>query len=132
MIDASNGFEKHHQQYEDLFNSKHFAISCVTCHDPHASSVFDDPELNPDQGIRQTCDTCHWQQEFQNNRLHLGVDCTDCHMPPMAKSAVGNLDIFTGDIRSHLYSINPDPDTPQFTDDGSFSSPFITLQYACM
>ena len=132
QIDASNGFVRHHEQFEELFNSKHFAISCVTCHDPHASAVFDDPKINPDRGIRQNCDTCHWQQVFQNNKKHLGVDCIDCHMPPLAKSAVGDLDLFTGDISSHLYSINPDPDAPQFTEDGLFSLPYITLQYACM
>jgi mono/diheme cytochrome c family protein len=99
LIDASGGFVKHHEQYEELFNSKHFATSCITCHDPHASAVYTDEEINPDKGIRQECDTCHWQQLFQNNRRHLGVDCIDCHMAPLAKSAVGNLDIFTGDIR---------------------------------
>lgn len=131
-IDASGGFVKHHEQYEEMFNSQHFAISCVTCHDPHASSVFSDEEINPDKGIRQVCESCHWQQEFQNNRLHLGVDCTDCHMPPMGKSAVGDLEIFTGDIRSHLFSINPDPSAAQFNEEGTLSMPFITLQYACM
>jgi hypothetical protein len=132
QIDASNGFERHHEQYEDLYNSKHFAISCVTCHDPHASALFEDPEVNPTKGISQVCETCHWQQEeFQNNRLHLGVDCVDCHMPPMAKSAQGNLAIFTGDVRSHQFSINPDPDAPQFNDDGTQVMPYLTLQYAC-
>ena len=131
LIDASGGFVKHHEQYEELFNSKHFATSCITCHDPHASAVYTDEEINPDKGIRQQCDTCHWQQLFQNNRRHLSVDCIDCHMPPLAKSAAGNLDIFTGDIRSHLFSINPDPNASQFNDDGSLSSPYITLSYAC-
>ena len=131
QIDASGGFVRHHEQFEELFNSKHFAISCVTCHDPHASAVYDDPDLNPDQGIRQICESCHWQNEFQNNKKHLGVDCTDCHMPPMAKSAVGDLELFTGDISSHQFSINPDPDAPQFTEDGAFAMPYITLPYAC-
>ena len=131
LIDASGGFVKHHEQYEEMFNSKHVSITCITCHDPHASSVFVDEQVNPSKGIRQQCETCHWQAEFQNNRLHLGVDCVDCHMPLMAKSAVANLEIFTGDIRSHIFSINPDPTAAQFTDDGALSSPFITLEYAC-
>lgn len=131
QIDASGGFVRHHEQYEEMFNSKHFAISCVTCHDPHSSALYSDDEINPNQGIIQQCDTCHWEQVFQNNRRHLGVDCTDCHMPPMVKSAAGNLEIFTGDIRSHQFSINTDPDAPQFSDDGSFAQPYITLAYAC-
>jgi len=130
-IDASGGFIKHHEQYEELFNSKHFAISCVTCHDPHSSAVFGDEEINPEMGIRQSCDTCHWAQEFQNNRKHLGVDCTDCHMPPLGKSAVGNLETYTGDIRSHLFSINPDAEAAQFDEEGAFSKPYISLTYAC-
>lgn len=131
-IDASNGFEKHHQQYEDLYNSKHFAISCVTCHDPHASAVYDDPDVNPNKGISQVCESCHWQQEaVQNNPKHSRVDCTDCHMPPMGKSAQGNLELFTGDIRSHQFAINTDPEAPQFNEDGSLVMPYLTLQYAC-
>lgn len=131
QIDASGGFERHHEQYEDLYNSKHFAISCVTCHDPHASSLFADDEVNPNKGISQTCDSCHWAQLIQNNRRHGSVDCIDCHMPPMAKSAVGDLERFTGDIRSHQYSINPDPEAPQFDEEGEFVMPYITLDYAC-
>lgn len=132
QIDAENGFAKHHEQFEDLYNSRHFALACIDCHDPHASSVFADEELNPTAGIRQQCETCHWQQEaVQNNRLHLGVECVDCHMPPMAFSAQGDLDIFTADVRSHQFSINPNPEAPQFNEDGTLVMPYITLQYAC-
>jgi hypothetical protein len=131
-IDASGGFIRHHEQFEELFSSKHFAISCVTCHDPHASTLYEDPDVNPNHGLRQTCEACHWSQEFQNNKKHLGVDCIDCHMPPMGKSAVGDLDIYSGDINSHLFSINPDPNAPQFSEDGAIAMPYITLSYACM
>jgi len=131
-IDASNGFEKHHEQYEDLYNSKHFAISCVTCHDPHASSVYADEKVNPTKGIRQVCESCHWQNLVQNNEDHSNlVECIDCHMPPMAKSAQGDLALFTGDVRSHQFSINPDANAPQFNEDGTKVTPYLTLQYAC-
>lgn len=132
LIEAADGFAGHNQQFDELFNSKHFALDCVACHDPHASSVYADDELNPNQGIRQSCETCHWQKEFQNNRLHGGVNCTDCHMPPMDKSAVSDLDTYTGDIRSHQFAINSDPEAPQFNEDGSLAMPYITLTYACM
>lgn len=131
IIDAADGFTKHHEQYEELFSSKHFAISCVTCHDPHASAVYADEELNPSQGIRQVCAACHWQNEFNNNSKHSGLDCVDCHMPPMAMSAVSDLELFRADIRSHLYAINTNPDAPQFSEDGSVTMPYITLDYAC-
>ncbi|MCP4428365.1 MAG: hypothetical protein GY803_28080 [Chloroflexi bacterium] len=131
QIDASNGFEKHHEQYEDLYNSKHFATSCVACHDPHASALFADEAVNPNKGIAQTCETCHWENITQKTDKHFNIDCIDCHMPPMAKSAQGNLEFFRGDIRSHQFAINTDPEAPQFNEDGSLVMPYLTLQYAC-
>ncbi len=137
QIDASGGVQKHHEQYEDLYNSKHFAISCVTCHDPHASAIYADPNVNPNKSIRQSCETCHWQQaNNQKVGKHLehkqDVYCTSCHMPPMAKSAWYNKDLHTGDIHSHQFSINVDPNAPQTTEDGKVVMPYITLESACM
>ena len=130
-VDAADGFVKHHEQYEELYNSKHFAIQCIACHDPHASSIYADAEVNPDMGIRQTCDTCHWQQTYNNGERHFAVACTDCHMPPTGVSAQGNLDLHIGDISSHLFSINTDPNAPQFNEDGTLSMPYLTIEYAC-
>lgn len=131
VLAAADGFEEHNQQYSDLFNSKHFALSCVTCHDPHASSVYADEQVNPTAGIRQTCDSCHWQNLTSKNNRHANVRCVDCHMPPMAKSAQGDLDLHIADVRSHQFSINTDPEAPQFSEDGSTVMPYITLTYAC-
>ncbi|NJN45022.1 MAG: hypothetical protein HC806_10090 [Anaerolineae bacterium] len=108
-IDAKGGFTQHHEQYEELYNSKHFATQCIACHDPHASSIYEDPDVNPNKGIRQTCDTCHWQQTYDNAKSHFSVSCTDCHMANTGKTAVGNLETFRGDISSHLFAINPTP-----------------------
>jgi hypothetical protein len=131
-IDSAGGFIRHHESYEELYSSKHFALSCITCHDPHASAVFADPVVNPNQGIRQSCDSCHWQQLFSNNTKHRNVTCVDCHMPPMVQTAAGDAARFKADIRSHLFSINPDPEAPQFRDEGAFAMPYITLSYACL
>lgn len=131
QISAEDGFESHNQQYNDLFNSKHFAISCVTCHDPHASARFADEEINPDQGLIQACESCHWQNEQKSVNKHLGMDCIDCHMPRMAFSAQGDLEQFRADIHSHQFSINPDPEAPQFNEDGTLVMPYLTLQYSC-
>jgi hypothetical protein len=132
LIEASDGFEVNQLQFEDLYNSRHFALDCIDCHDPHASAVFADETMNPTQGIRQVCEACHWQNEaVQNNRKHLGVDCIDCHMPPMAKSAQANLDLHIADVRSHQFAINTDPEAPQFSEDGLFVMPYLTLTYAC-
>jgi hypothetical protein len=49
----------------------------------------------------------------------------------MAKSAWGNLDIFTGDVASHLFGINVDPNAAQFSEDGKVTMPYLTVQYVC-
>ncbi len=132
QIDALDGFVLQSQQYAEMYNSKHFAISCITCHDPHASALYADETVNPDQGISQVCESCHWAQlAVQNNRRHNQLVCTDCHMPPMGKSAQGDLDIFTGDVHAHQFSINPDPAAPQFSEDETTVMPYLSLTYAC-
>jgi len=132
LIDAGDGLEQNYQQYDDLYNSRHFAISCVTCHDPHAGVRFTDPEATSAQGIRQSCENCHWAQVIQKNeRRHFNLTCTTCHMPAMAVSAQSIAEEFSGDIHSHQFAINTDPNAPQFSEDGSQVMPYITLQYAC-
>jgi hypothetical protein len=131
LIEAENGFAQQNQQFDEVYNSKHFALPCITCHDPHASSVYADPVLNPTTGIRQTCDTCHWQNVYQNNDNHFSLACVDCHMPAAGQSALANLEIFTGDLSAHIFSINPAPNAPQFNEDGTVSMPYLTLNYAC-
>ncbi len=133
-IDAKGGFTKHHEQAEELYASKHFAIGCVACHDPHASALYADEEVNPDKGIWNDCEDCHFNEaanQKSQTMVAVGVECTDCHMAPMAKSAQGNLDTYTGDIDSHLFGINVDPNAPQFSEDGSVTMPYITIPYAC-
>lgn len=132
VVDVMDGFEEQYVHYDGLYNSQHFALSCVTCHDPHASSLYADEEVNPNEGIMQTCTTCHWKQEaYQNNPRHFSLSCADCHMPRMGKSAWGDLDTFRADLHTHQFAINPDPEAPQFSEDGTQAMPYITLAYAC-
>ena len=132
-INAKGGFTEHHEQAEEMYASKHFALSCVSCHDPHASSQYADAELNPNLSVWNTCQDCHFDKvkEQKSEAMATMLDCKDCHMAPMAKSAWGDLDVLTGDIYSHLFAINPDPDAPQFSEDGSVTMPYLTVQYAC-
>jgi hypothetical protein len=51
-------------------------------------------------------------------------------MPRVTKSAVGNAEKFTGDIRTHLMAIDPDQDG-QFTEDGSEALSQLSLDFAC-
>jgi hypothetical protein len=131
QVDASGGFVKHHEQYEELFQSKHITIKCVTCHDPHTGVI----QLRKEgvQTTRTECKNCHYKEDkYQNIEKHVGfgVACIECHMPFMVKSAVSNADKFTGDIRTHIMAIDPDQ-VGQFTEDGSQAFSQISLDFAC-
>jgi len=129
-VNASGGFIKHHEQYEELFQSKHITIDCVTCHDPHAGVV----QLRQAgvQTTRTSCENCHFQETaYQDSEVHPAVAaCIDCHMPRVSKSAVGNAEMFTGDIRTHLMAINA-TQIGQFTEDGSQALSELGLDFAC-
>jgi hypothetical protein len=51
-------------------------------------------------------------------------------MPRIIKSAWGNAEMFTGDIRTHVMRINPDQ-IGQFSEDGTSVLPEIGLDFAC-
>jgi hypothetical protein len=129
-IDASGGFIKHHEQYEELFQSKHAIIDCVQCHDPHDGVV----QLRQAgvQTVRTTCENCHFQSaKYENNPAHDGdVECIECHMPRVTKSAVANAEKFTGDIRTHLMAIDVDQ-VGQFDPEGTVALSQLSLDFAC-
>ncbi len=130
-VNASGGFIRHHEQYEELFQSKHLALDCVQCHDPHAG-VIQLRETGQPTTLTQ-CENCHFEQaQVVNNRRHdfVGVDCIDCHMPRVTKSALGDAERFTGDIRTHLMAISPDQ-IEMFNEDGSLALSQLSLNYAC-
>lgn len=132
-IDAKGGFIQHHEQAEELYSSKHMALTCVSCHDPHKSAVNADAELNPKQGIWNSCEGCHFNEAANQKSSIMGsmLSCSSCHMPPMVKTAVGNAATFTADIQSHIFAINTDGEAAQFTEDGKVAMPYLTIQYAC-
>jgi hypothetical protein len=130
QVNASGGFIKHHEQYEELFQSKHITIDCVKCHDPHSGVVqLRKAEV---QTTRTSCENCHFQEAQNASVSDHGqfVECVDCHMPRLAKSAVGNAENFTGDIRTHLMAIDP-LQVGQFSEDGSVSLSQIALDFSC-
>jgi hypothetical protein len=130
-VDASGGLIKHHEQYEELFQSKHLTLNCVDCHDPHDGVI----QLRKvgEQTTRTQCENCHFKEEQnQANPKHetAGVECIDCHMPRVTKSAVGNPDMFTGDIRTHLMAIDPNQ-IEQFNEEGNVALSQLGLNFAC-
>jgi hypothetical protein len=125
-VDASDGFISHHEQYEELFQSKKRVMDCVNCHDPHKPVKYEGI------GIKTACENCHFEQaEFQKIQYirHAG-GCINCHMPRITKSALGDPERYTGDVRTHLMAINPFS-TEQFDEDGNLSQPYLSLDYVC-
>ncbi len=130
-VDAEAGFIQHHEQYEELFQSKHIALDCVLCHDPHTGVV--QLRQRDQQTTRTQCEDCHFQEaRFQKNERHaeINFDCVECHMPRLVQSASANLDLFTGDIRTHEMAIDP-YQINQFNEDGTLAASQISLDYAC-
>jgi DNA-directed RNA polymerase subunit M/transcription elongation factor TFIIS len=131
QVDASDGFIQHHEQYEELFQSKHLVLDCVTCHNPHTLVV--QQRQNDPPTTRTACENCHFKEkQYQAVSKHPGfkVSCIDCHMPRVTMSAEGNADIFTGDIRTHVMAIDPFQ-IGQFNEDGTVALSQISLDFAC-
>ena len=129
-VNAAGGFIRHHEQYEELFQSKHLALDCVDCHDPHVGVV----QLRQagEQTTRTQCENCHFKQaKYQDSQIHpVAAECIDCHMPRVTMSATGNAEMFTGDIRTHLMAIDPEQ-IGQFSEDGSVALSQNGLNFAC-
>lgn len=113
-IDASSGFVKHHEQWDEMASTAHFenGLTCITCHNPHKRVIWDG------DGITKTCNECHGDQVTTVNHGG-GATCMDCHMPYAAKSGTTRGESgYKGDIRSHLLKITPDT-ASMFVADGS-------------
>jgi hypothetical protein len=133
-IPAKGGFIRHHEQYNELLASPHAALSCVTCHDPHTGVLYNDQEGAV--AIKVACEDCHTSARQSILDGPLGskkgdFDCETCHMPYVAKSAV-TLRPYVGDVRSHLFRIDPDSLAEPFTPDGSYANHYVTTEFACL
>lgn len=128
-LEISDGFISHQDTYADLFPGKHAVIDCVTCHDPHAGVVQLQAANEPT--TQTACEGCHFEQSLSmKNERHFNVECIDCHMPKIIKTATADPERFTGDMRTHLVSINPQL-VSQTTEDGEFVENQISLEFAC-
>ncbi|MCB8949179.1 MAG: hypothetical protein H6653_14290 [Ardenticatenaceae bacterium] len=129
-VTIENGFIQHHDGYQDLYQSKHLVLDCVTCHDPHSGVVqLREADLPT---VQTNCEDCHFDQaqyEAGHNEIG-GVSCTDCHMPRLVQAAVGDPDMYTADLRTHVMSINPNQ-IEQFNEDGTLATTQISLNFAC-
>jgi hypothetical protein len=111
VIEASGGYIKHHEQYDEWYNSPHnstYGPGCNDCHDPHASVKFDAGAPGDGVNPTNTCASCHVDGAHANiaSTTHgHGATCVDCHMPDASKSAVAN-SLHAGDVSTHLWTIN--------------------------
>jgi predicted CXXCH cytochrome family protein len=130
-LEAEDGFIIHTQQAAESFQSKHYVLDCVDCHNPHTGVVAlrqaDDP-------VSETkCENCHFEQaKYQNNAIHMQANftCQECHMPRITVSAWSDAEKFSGDMRSHLMGIDP-TQIGQVTEDGSESLSQVGINFAC-
>jgi hypothetical protein len=131
FVDAKDGFIEHHEQYEELYQSKHIVLRCTLCHDPHTGVTQLRKANKPT--TRTQCVNCHFEKaKYQASDAHKGMEvaCIDCHMPRIVKTAWGDAAKFTGDIRTHMMGIDPDQ-VGQFTKDGKYALSQVGLDYAC-
>jgi len=129
-IPASGGFIRHHEQYNEFLASPHSFFECTFCHDPHKRAEF---------SIKAECSNCHSALARAYEMTPMAgqdVECEDCHMAYATKSAQA-LGDFQGDIKTHLFNINIDPDANMFTEDGKFvaldemGEGAVTMDFAC-
>jgi len=123
------GFIQHHEQYDEMLAGKHKALTCVTCHSPHKSTIYNQGGLKD----TPTCQSCHPAQAAKVN--HVGTaTCVDCHMPKASKTAVSTTP-YQADLRTHIFKINTEPvdqSAMWFSEGGkTFARGFVTLDFAC-
>jgi hypothetical protein len=135
-IPASGGFIRHHEQWNEMFTTKHAALKCIDCHDVHVSLHPNNPDRQT--AIKVTCEGCHLDEteSFNNSGINhagssVGPECIDCHMARATKSALA-AGPFEGDVRTHLFRINTDANAEMFTPDGSLANGYLTLEYTCL
>lgn len=129
-IPAKGGFIRHHEQYNEFNASPHKSLGCVTCHDPHEGVV----QLRQ-AGAATTktpCETCHADKPENQKSMVMKamLECIDCHMPFVSKSAQGDAAAFKGDVRTHLFAIDA-ATMSQFNEDGSLAITKVSVEFAC-
>jgi hypothetical protein len=132
-IPASGGFIKHHEQWNEMFATKHNALECVDCHDPHVGLHPNNPERQ--NAIINKCENCHLKETQSYAASDLphydnGVTCITCHMAKAGKSAV-QTGTYEGDIHSHLMVINTSA-TATLMKNATTANPYLTLEYTCL
>jgi predicted CXXCH cytochrome family protein len=114
-------------------------VGCNGCHNAHATTRYD--ALTVEDGVIAACEDCHADKVRDSGTgMTVGfsgarLECIDCHMPLLSKSALSSAGLgsgpATGDIASHIFKIDP-AQSEQFTADGGLSFPYLTTTFACL
>lgn len=158
VIETDGNFIALGQEWEEWLASPHSNPDdladpaypgCATCHNPHASTIFDDAAAGDGRKVYadEDCLQCHAGKTMGIAAMaDAGVMCIDCHMPYAGKAAFGYPIIgaegnyaYAGDIRSHQFKLRIDGKKNDFIDiatktvklDENGKTPGITLDLAC-
>jgi hypothetical protein len=132
-IPASGGFIRHHEQYNEHLAGPHANFDCVRCHDPHSRGEF---SINEDAQCGVSCHSGIGDSYAETTMADYGVECKDCHMSYATKSAKA-LGPHQGDLQTHIFYIDTDPEGNMFTEDGGFvdldenGKGKVTMDFAC-
>ncbi|OEG73270.1 hypothetical protein BEL05_13450 [Shewanella colwelliana] len=154
-IIAKGGLAQHHQTADEMLGvvpqdygiykagdeiGAKKSMTCIDCHDSHKSTKNQDSTDGLHMNAVKACTDCH-TMAFTDGGGSYGhgtlAECTDCHMPKLAKSAVttapkmGGADVVFGDIKSHLFTLDLSADAKQFSDDGKYQMPWGTAKFTC-
>jgi predicted CXXCH cytochrome family protein len=131
-IETKDGLIRNHVQYDELMTGAHYRLECIKCHDPHKTTVHGGGGLT----MNANCNGCHGMMNRIVNH-NPPLDCVDCHMPPVAKSAMsyGNGNQLHGDLHSHIFRIDitKDPADMFYSEDSkTYAYGFLTVNFACL
>ena len=121
---------RQHEQINELKAGVHKDMSCLDCHNPHARAIL----------TKENCAECHEDvaKSYAKNIHGLqGTGCKECHMPKASKSAI-KVATYIGDVRTHIFKINTDPDADMFKvveekgKKSTFAKGFVTVDFTCL
>lgn len=121
---------RHHEQLNELKSGAHKGLYCTNCHNPHQAA----------NRARYNCINCHRKvADSYENSVHdrSGLKCFVCHMPRAGRTAISRAS-YNGEVRTHLFRINVDPEAEMFTTieeqgvSSIFSKGYVTLDIACL
>jgi hypothetical protein len=134
VIPASGGFIKHHEQYNEFLASGSHGdfLECTSCHNPHFRAEFSIKEGS-------ACEDCHGDiadTYAMTSMFDYQVECIDCHMPLATKSGQVT-GPHQGDVMTHIFRIDTDPEANMFTEDGTAvaldeeGNAAVTMDFTC-